>query len=72
MDYTLPLFEVGFTAENLFCQGYSYTYDDVIFLPYYIDFPTDTVQLATKLSYNVPLNIPCVASPIDTIFEAHY
>ncbi|XP_054811067.1 inosine-5'-monophosphate dehydrogenase-like isoform X1 [Prosopis cineraria] len=71
MDYTPPPFEDGFTAEKLFCQGYSYTYDDVIFLPHYIDFPTDAVQLATRVSRNVPLNIPCVASPMDTVSEAH-
>ncbi|KAK4253556.1 hypothetical protein QN277_010213 [Acacia crassicarpa] len=71
MDYTPPPFDDGFTAEKLFCQGYSYTYDDVIFLPHYIDFPTDAVQLATRLSRNVPLNIPCVASPMDTVSEAH-
>ncbi|XP_028773333.1 inosine-5'-monophosphate dehydrogenase [Neltuma alba] len=71
MDYTPPPFDDGFTAEKLFCQGYSYTYDDVIFLPHYIDFPTDAVQLATRVSRNVPLNIPCVASPMDTVSEAH-
>lgn len=60
----------GFPAVRLFNQGYSYTYDDVIFLPHYIDFPTDSVQLGTKLSRNISLSIPCVASPMDTVTES--
>ncbi|KAJ7949004.1 Inosine-5'-monophosphate dehydrogenase [Quillaja saponaria] len=71
MDFTPPPVEDGFSAEKLFSQGYSYTYDDVIFLPNYIDFPTDAVQLGTRLSRNIPLSIPCVASPMDTVSEAH-
>ncbi|KAI3829038.1 hypothetical protein L1987_03152 [Smallanthus sonchifolius] len=63
-------FEDGFPATKLFNQGYSYTYDDVIFLPHYIDFPTDAVQLNTKLSRNINLSVPCVASPMDTVTEA--
>ncbi|XP_065853030.1 inosine-5'-monophosphate dehydrogenase 2-like [Euphorbia lathyris] len=64
-------FEDGFPAEKLFNQGYSYTYDDVIFLPHYIDFPADAVSLSTKLSRNVPLSIPCVSSPMDTVTESY-
>ncbi|KAA8523402.1 hypothetical protein F0562_009825 [Nyssa sinensis] len=63
-------FDDGFPAVRLFNQGYSYTYDDVIFLPHYIDFPTDAVQLATKLTRNVSLSIPCVSSPMDTVTES--
>ncbi|CAN4109172.1 unnamed protein product [Withania somnifera] len=59
----------GFSAEKLFNQGYSYTYDDVIFLPGYINFPTDAVNLSTHLSRNIPLSIPCVSSPMDTVTE---
>ncbi|XP_034679112.1 inosine-5'-monophosphate dehydrogenase-like [Vitis riparia] len=62
--------EDGFPAVKLFNQGYSYTYDDVIFHPGYIDFPADAVQLGTKLSRNVHLSIPCVASPMDTVTES--
>ncbi|CAA0836563.1 Inosine-5-monophosphate dehydrogenase 1 [Striga hermonthica] len=60
----------GFPAVRLFSQGYSYTYDDVIFLPHYIDFPTDAVSLSTKLSRRVALATPCVASPMDTVTES--
>ncbi|KAL5726201.1 IMP dehydrogenase [Ranunculus cassubicifolius] len=64
------LIEDGFSATRLFNQGYSYTYDDVIFLPHYIDFPTDAVDLTTKLTKNINLSIPCVASPMDTVTES--
>lgn len=60
----------GFSAARLFSQGVSYTYDDVIFLPGYIDFPADAVDLSTRLSRRVPLSVPCVASPMDTVSEA--
>ncbi|KAM1570960.1 hypothetical protein ACFX10_035901 [Malus domestica] len=65
------IFEDGFSSDRLFNQGYSYTYDDVIFLPRYIDFPTDSVHLASNLSRRVPLSIPCVSSPMDTVMESH-
>ncbi|XP_038682846.1 inosine-5'-monophosphate dehydrogenase 2-like [Tripterygium wilfordii] len=61
----------GYAALKLFDQGYSYTYDDVIFLPHYIDFPTDAVSLSTRLSRNIALSVPCVASPMDTVTEPH-
>ncbi|XP_043717686.1 inosine-5'-monophosphate dehydrogenase 2-like [Telopea speciosissima] len=64
------LLEDGFPADHLFNQGYSYTYDDVIFLPHYIDFPTDAVNLSTKLTKNIDLHIPCVSSPMDTVTES--
>ncbi|XP_021866637.2 inosine-5'-monophosphate dehydrogenase 2 [Spinacia oleracea] len=65
------IIEDGFSAERLFNQGYSYTYDDVIFLPHYIDFATDSVQLHTKLTKNISLSIPCVSSPMDTVTESY-
>ena len=70
MDLTPPPFEDGFTAEKLFNQGFSYTYDDVIFLPHYIDFAAEAVDLSSRLSRRVPLSVPFVASPMDTVSEA--
>ncbi|KAL1566416.1 IMP dehydrogenase [Salvia divinorum] len=66
----VSLIDDGFPATRLFSQGYSYTYDDVIFLPHYIDFPTEAVSLSTKLSRRVALAIPCVSSPMDTVTES--
>ncbi|TKY49445.1 Inosine-5'-monophosphate dehydrogenase [Spatholobus suberectus] len=70
MDFTPPPIEDGFTAEKLFSQGFSYTYDDVIFLPHYIDFPADAVDLSTRLTRRLPLAVPLVASPMDTVSES--
>ncbi|CAL0326369.1 unnamed protein product [Lupinus luteus] len=70
MDPTPLPFEDGFAAEKLFNQGFSYTYDDVIFLPNYIDFAADTVDLKTNLSRNLQLSAPLVASPMDTVSES--
>lgn len=70
MDFTPPPFEDGFAAEKLFNNGFSYTYDDLIFLPHYIDFPADAVDLSTRLSRNVSLSTPFVASPMDTVSES--
>lgn len=71
MDFSPPPIDDGFSADRLFNQGYSYTYDDVIFLPHYIDFPTDAVSLSTRLTRNIELSIPCVASPMDTVTEGN-
>lgn len=70
MDFTPPPVEDGFAAEKLFNNGFSYTYDDVIFLPHYIDFAADAVDLSTRLSRRIPLSTPLVASPMDTVSEA--
>ncbi|KAK7324134.1 hypothetical protein VNO77_27656 [Canavalia gladiata] len=70
MDFTPPPIEDGFTAEKLFNQGFSYTYDDVIFLPHYIDFAADAVDLSTHLTRHLPLSLPFVASPMDTVSES--
>ncbi|KAL1308111.1 hypothetical protein AAHE18_17G082400 [Arachis hypogaea] len=70
MDFTPPPIEDGFTAEKLFNQGFSYTYDDVIFLPHYIDFPVEAVDLSSRISRNVPLSVPFIASPMDTVSES--
>lgn len=60
----------GFPAPKLFSQGYSYTYDDLIFLPHFIDFSTDAVSLRSPLSRNLSLSLPFVSSPMDTISES--
>ncbi|GAB2302508.1 hypothetical protein Dimus_036516 [Dionaea muscipula] len=68
MAAAVPI-EDGFSAEKLFNQGYSYTYDDVILHPHYIDFATEAVDLSSKLTRNISLSLPCVSSPMDTVTE---
>lgn len=62
--------EDGFSAHELFNKGYSYTYDDVIFHPYHIDFATEAVDLTTYLTRNIILRTPCLSSPMDTVTES--
>jgi len=60
----------GFTARRIFSQGVTYTYDDVIFHPGYIDFGADTVNLGTYLSKRIKLSVPVVSSPMDTVTDS--
>jgi len=46
----------------------SYSYDDIILLPgSQIDFSVADVNLQTKLTQNITLNLPIVSSPMDTV-----
>lgn len=61
----------GFPAARLFTQGVSFTYDDVILHPGFIDFSTDEVVLTGRVSKNVSVRVPVASSPMDTVTEAN-
>lgn len=73
-DAFRPLFDSsiqdGFAAAQLFNQGVSYTYDDVIFLPGHINFAANEVDLSGNVTRNIRLRTPLVSSPMDTVTEA--
>ena len=46
------------------------TFDDLIILPGSIDFGCDDVQLQTRVTRNIQLNLPFVSSPMDTVTES--
>ena len=59
----------GKCAEELFAEG-GLTYDDFILLPGYIDFDWKAVSLETRFSRNIPMMVPFVSSPMDTVTGA--
>jgi IMP dehydrogenase len=60
----------GLDAEALFSAGVGLTFDDLIILPGYIDFPASDVRLETSLTRNIRIKRPLVSSPMDTVTEA--
>jgi IMP dehydrogenase len=50
--------------------GNSLTYDDLILLPQFVNFSPNEVNLSTKLTEEITLNIPIISSPMDTVTEA--
>ncbi|NGX57512.1 MAG: Inosine-5'-monophosphate dehydrogenase [Chlamydiae bacterium] len=50
-------------------EGYSLTYDDLIFLPDYVDFAPESINLKTKITREIEINTPFASSPMDTVTE---
>lgn len=50
--------------------GMGLTYDDILFLPGYVDFAPEEVELKTRVTRDIELAIPLVSSPMDTVTEA--
>lgn len=60
----------GLDAATLFGAGLSLTFDDLIVLPGYIDFPAAEVRLDTYLTRNIRIKRPLISSPMDTVTES--
>lgn len=61
----------GLSVGEMFSQKTGYTYEDIIILPGHISFAAEDVDLTTKLTKNISLNVPLVSSPMDTVTEAN-
>jgi len=46
------------------------TFDDVLLLPAYSDVMPADADVSSRLTRNIPLNIPIISSPMDTVTEA--
>src|SRR3972149_6004704 len=79
MPYPLG-YDFGFTSlypfggpvamQEKICQYQGLTFDDVLLEPRYSDVVPTEVDVATRLTRHISVNIPLVSSPMDTVTEA--
>ncbi|WP_317130211.1 IMP dehydrogenase [Duncaniella dubosii] len=53
-------------------NGRTHIYDDVLLIPAYSEVLPREVNLSTKFSRNITLNVPLVSAAMDTVTEAHW
>ncbi len=58
----------SFVADKIVMDGL--TYDDVLLIPAYSEVLPKEVELKTKFSRNIELNVPFVTAAMDTVTEA--
>ena len=58
----------SFVADKIVMDGL--TYDDVLLIPAYSEILPKTVELKTKFSRNICLNVPFVTAAMDTVTES--
>ena len=59
---------MSFIADRVLMEGL--TFDDLLLIPAYSDVLPNSVNLKTKFSRNIALNVPLVSAAMDTVTEA--
>jgi IMP dehydrogenase len=61
----------AWSAKDVFHRkSVGYSYDDVILMPGFIDFPVESVALDTLVTRRIKLQLPLITAPMDTITES--
>ncbi len=68
MQQNFHLLMSSFVAEKIIMDGL--TYDDVLLIPAYSEVLPKEVQLKTKFSRHIELNVPFVTAAMDTVTES--
>ncbi|KAF8567410.1 hypothetical protein P879_03297 [Paragonimus westermani] len=61
----------GCSAAELFSDATGFTYDDIILLPGYVHMNSDDIDISSRLTRQIYLKVPFVASPMDTVTESN-
>ena len=59
---------MGFIEDKIVQEGI--TFDDVLLIPAYSDVTPNKVNVSTRFSRNIPINIPVVSAAMDTVTES--
>ena len=59
---------MSFIEDRVKMEGV--TFDDVLLIPAYSEVLPNQVNLATKFSRNITLNVPLITSAMDTVTES--
>ena len=59
---------MSFIADKVVTDGL--TFDDVLLIPAYSEILPRNIDLSTKFSKNITLNVPIVSAAMDTVTEA--
>jgi IMP dehydrogenase len=63
-----PMKQNSWAAKKIGCQGV--TFDDVLLIPQYSEFVPSEVDVSTRLTERIQLQIPLISSPMDTVTES--
>ncbi|MHA1506495.1 MAG: IMP dehydrogenase [Candidatus Asgardarchaeia archaeon] len=60
---------MGYFTKKIEEASYALTFNDLILLPGWIEVEPNEISIKTKITPNIPLNIPFVSAPMDTVTE---